>query len=365
MFKLTGVGLISATLLLAGCGGGGGGGSSSGLTYDGPTAAVVLSDETTADGIASTVVGMESSGATTFIDATGVISLGVATSPQGGAGTVDTSKLGTTAKQLAQRAFNTSSGISNLLTGLTDSQVQQCDLYSGSRGSVTVSMTVSNVDQYNNWIPTSGDTFSLTANNCYDGFSHELANGTVTFILATISSLDPVTGDPAEFAANFTFSNFKVTNTTTGDYDWLQGGFTAGFSGDGQNTPFVFSVTGSSMVVENMTAGATQTVRLTNFSFVDTIGLDGSFSLDHDYTVACTQLGGSVTVRMNPAFTIYSGDDNPTVGAVVVSGANGASIKLSAVDNLTAQIEYDLGGNGSYGDEAIDPALKLVYWADL
>jgi hypothetical protein len=49
----------------------------------------------------------------------------------------------------------------------------------------------------------------------------------------------------------------------------------------------------------------------------------------------------------------------------VITGAAGASIRLTAIDHLTALVDYDLGGDGLYGNEAIDPASKVVYWADL
>ncbi len=341
MLKQAGISLISASLLLAGCGGGSSSTSDNGLTYDGPTAAVVISDQTTADGVAGTVIGMESDGSTTFSDATGII-MGVSTNADSNS-TVNLSELGNMAKSFANRAFNNDGGLNNLLAGVTNTQTKQCATYNGSTGSATITLDLT-LDQNDNWVPTIGDSFSMTFSSCYDDLSQELVNGNVSMTLSAISTLDPVTGDPTEFAASFVFSNLKATDTTTSDYSWLEGGFTAGFSsGDGVTTSMVFSVSGNSMIVEDKTAGVTQKVRLTNFSFVDKLGVDGSFIIDHDYTVACTQLGGSVTVAMDPAFIIDAGANNPSSGVVVVTGANDAKIRLTAQSDATnVFIEYDI-----------------------
>jgi hypothetical protein len=342
MLKTQRIVLLSATLIATGCGGGGGGGDAS-LSYDGPTALVVISSEADGDSIASAVVSSEST-ATVLSDAAATIPVGIATTRSSHA--LSLSQLGNIAKQYADKAIAVPSS-SQLLAGVTNTQTDSC---SGG-GTVSFIVTKSVQNEVN-----AGDSFSITFNNCVVG--SDLTNGSVSLLL---SSYDQATGD---FAASFTFSDLKNTITSSGDYVWLNGGYTAGFSGDGSTTPLVASLSGNSLAVAERTGGVVEKARLSSFSFVDTLATNGDFSFDHDYTLASTGIGGTITVTTVTPFTVYSGDSYPTVGQVVASGAAGASIRLTAIDNLTALIEYDLGGDGLYGNETIDPASKVVNWAD-
>ncbi|MCW8919569.1 MAG: hypothetical protein OQL08_12255 [Gammaproteobacteria bacterium] len=348
-FTLLGTSLL---LALAGCGGGSGGDDVSSLTYDGPTAAIVISSEEEADAVASEVVSLEST-STVLSDATDItIPLGIAaTATDSGSSPFQLKSLGEMAKKYTALALKSEATAVDRLAGITESESQVC---SGG-GTVTVTVTYSDPAQL-----TAGDTFSLSFNNCIEG--SEKTHGALTL------SLDSFTLNPDEtlgdFAASYTFANLISTNTATGDYVWLNGAFSAGFSGDAISTALVITLSGNSLVMSERSGGVTEQARLTNFSFTDTLATNGDFSFDHDYTYASTSIGGSITVTTETPFIVYYGDSYPTVGQVVVSGAAGASIRLTAIDNLTALIEYDLGGDGLYGNETIDPASKMVNWAD-
>lgn len=334
--------LLGAALLVAGCGGDGGDAS---LSYDGPTALVAITSQADADSVAGSVVSSENP-STLLRDATASAPVGVTSSS--GARSFTLPPLGKLAKHYADAALAITPATASQLSGITNSQTDSC---SGG-GTRTRSETYSVQGETH-----AGDITSFTFNSCIEG--DFLTNGSASVLFSTY---DQATGD---FAASFTYSSLKTTTTASGDYVWLNGGYTAGFSGDRSTTPRVISLSGNSLVVAQRTGGVVEKARLTSFSFVDTLATNGDFSFDHDYTIASTGLGGTITVTTVTPFTVYSGDGYPTVGQVVASGAAGASVRLTAIDNLTAQIEYDLGGDGLYGNETIDPAAKVVNWADL
>jgi hypothetical protein len=259
--------------------------------------------------------------------------------------------LGELAKKYTALALRSETAAADLLGGITESDSQGC---SGS-GTVTVTASYSDPGQ-----PTAGDTFTLVFNNCIEG--SEKTHGGLAL------SLDSLTLNPdktlGDFTARYTFANLINTHTATGDYVWLNGAFSAGFSGDAISTALTVMLVGNSLVMSERSGGVTEQARLTSFSFTETLATNGDFLFDHDYTYASTGIGGSITVTTVTPFGVFAGDDYPTVGMVVIKGANNASVKLSAIDNITASIEYDLDGNGSYGDGA-DPLMKSVAWADL
>lgn len=349
MFKQTRIALLGIVVLLVGCGGGGGGSSSPNLSYDGPTGAVLINGSN-ADAIAGYAASQATSGELT--SATSNIPLGLSGPAAAGSGPQPSvHPLSELAKKYAAMALDRNTYSANLLPGVTESQSQDC---SGG-GTVTLTVTYADPNQ-----PSVGDRVSIIFINCVEG--SDRSNGTVTVVLKDVTvNPDQTLGD---FAADFTFSNLKITDLATGDYAWLNGGFTAGFTGDGQTTPLVFSLSGSSLVVEEKTGAVTEQALLSNFSFVDTVHLNGDLSYDHDFTIASTEIGGSVTVVTENPFTIYAPDSYPTVGQLVVTGANNASVKLTAVDNTSVTIEYDLDGNGTYGD-GTDPIQKTVAWSAL
>ena len=333
--------LLIAALIAAGCSDGK---LVASLNYTGPTALVAISSETDGDRVASSVVALEST-SSALSDAAAIVPIGVvATSsvPQFGL-----SSLGTLARQYANQALVTAPAGTTPLAGITTSKTNSC---SGG-GTVTLSATYSVQNEVN-----PGDTVSMTLSNCIQDTKQ--TNGIVSL---TISTFDQVTRN---FSASFAFTNLKTTTTSSGDYVWLHGGFTASFSGDGTTTPLVASLSGNALTVEERSSGVVTQAMLSNFSFADTLAINGDFSFDHNYTIASTRIGGSIVVATETPFIVYSGDSYPTVGRVVATGAAGASIRLSALDNLTALLEYDLGGDGIYGNETIDPASKVVNWAD-
>lgn len=353
MLKQTGIGLISASLLLAGCDNGSSGASN--LTYDGPTAPVAI-DATNAD----TVGGFASTQATSSAPGTSTTT-GV-TNASGGseAQQANLSLITRMTKKFADLTLATNTAGTNILSGVATTQTTAC---SGG-GTKTETATFNTNDPST---ITSGDTASIVFNNCTETDPNtgitENKNGSGTVTYTAYSYTDANTFN---YSASYIYDNLKITNISNGVYDWVNGTITqAAISQTGAGTPIVFSLSGDSMVSETNVSGVAQRTLLTNFSFANTI--DPSLfeiSLDNDFTVASGLIGGSVTVTTVIPFKISLFDSYPYAGQLTVTGVNGASVKLTVVDNTSVTLEYDFDGNGVYGD-GTDPLMKTVAWSAL
>lgn len=343
MLKHTGIGLISASLLLAGCGGGSS--STATTTYDGPTAVVVI-DETNADTLAGIAAEAALSGdiagsATSFV---GVSATPTTTSEQ----TRGPHILSKLAKQYADIALSTKSDSTQTLAGISESDTIECTY----GGSITMSATYSNPNTF-----TSGDKMSMVFNDCRETnevtYQLESMNGSMTLVF---SEMDLNTFD---FTAQFSFSDMKSVNMDTGDYSLLTGGFTASITGD-ETSSFVYSLYGKSLLLVEKTSGVTEQMYLTDFSFVDAMDSGWNLTFDHDFTIASTDIGGSIHVETTTPFKINYGDYYPSAGTVIVTGANAANIRLTALADATnVFIEYDMDGVSGY------ETSKTELWVNL
>ena len=360
MLKHAGISLISVSLLVAGCGGGSSsssGGGSDDLSYDGPTAAVVISDEATADSVTGIALSQENS--TVLQDSTTPLT-GVSVS--GNADTLQLNELPDLAQRLASLMLQTHSQSADMLAGITFAgNPEPCT----GGGTMTVTFTYSDPSQIS-LLDSMGGTFS----NCIELNSEknvlEKTNGSMRLVFASPTDILSPALTAADFSGAYTFTNMKVTNVSSNsqgylDYVWLDGGFSAFFSGDQIIPPYFSTVSGTALVAEERVNGVVQQSRLTNFIIDQSADVNGTTTISRTYTLACTCLGGSITVTTNAPFIIFLGDTYPTEGQAVIAGDN-ASIRLTALDNTWLRIEYDLGGDDIYGNEPIDPASKDVLW---
>ena len=57
---------------------------------------------------------------------------------------------------------------------------------------------------------------------------------------------------------------------------------------------------------------------------------------------------GYVDIETPTPFRTYSGDDNPSEGVMLLTGAEGAQIRLEAISNLQYEVTADLDGDGTF-----------------
>jgi len=119
----------------------------------------------------------------------------------------------------------------------------------------------------------------------------------------------------------------------------------------------VTSITGNSLTVQSNS----QTETTSNFSSmqtVDTSVMPEPYTLISSGTINSTLLGGVVTYSTPVTFQ-GMGTDNPFAGEFLVTGANGATIRLIALDSTNVRIDTDTNGDG-----VID-FMENTTWADI
>lgn len=332
-------------LMLAACGGGGGGGGSTALTpadvgYSGPTTGVEITTST-ADSVATetlaNALGLDLSGTTSSL------------MKVGGASKTGLPGLAGYTQQLMDRNLAQAPTHSKVLAGVTQTSTYYCsDDSTGGHGTIIYSADVADP---NASTPSAGDSYSMSANNCNE--SGLTLSGGFSFVVNSYSS--------SSHSTKVTYSNLKITQDSTGDYLLFNGAFTMAFGENGGT--ITASLTGDALMVEARTNGTVAMEAMSKFSFVDTLDSSLNMTLDHDYTFLSTVSGGAVTVTTTDPFLVYYGDSYPSSGQLVITGKNGASIRITAQASVV-QIEYDLDGNGTYGDNT-DPAPKTVAWTAL
>jgi len=88
-----------------------------------------------------------------------------------------------------------------------------------------------------------------------------------------------------------------------------------------------------------------------NLSYI-TVDISGTFyNPDHGFVMLTTEA----------LLEIVEADEHPRSGAIVIEGANGAKIRLTAIDNAFCRVEADTDGNGDYDDYLED----MIPWDDL
>ena len=98
--------------------------------------------------------------------------------------------------------------------------------------------------------------------------------------------------------------------------------------------------------------GGTTTETVTNFSTsqtVDTSVQPEPYTLSASGTVNSTALSGSVTYTTTVTFQ-GAGGGYPFAGEMLLTGANGATIRLIALDETNVRIETDTDGDGVVDD---------------
>jgi hypothetical protein len=333
---------LIAGLWLTGCGGGGGGGSStttaSDVGYAGTTEAVAMTDQASADAVAADTIASAIS-----MDLSGDIPL----SYKSGSSTSSVPGLAGFTQQMIDRALALPT--SSTLAGAIQTQTVQCSI----TGTITYT---ANVADPNASQPSAGDSVTMSASSCDEGFGSVL-NGSFSMTVLSFSS----TG----MSVNVAFSHFTTT-AASGDYSLLNGGFAMALNVDPNTNATTYSMIGDALLVEQSTGGVVKQQALSPFSLVDTIDASWNFTADHDYTFYSTNIGGGVTVTTTTPIFIFYGDYYPSSGVVVITGAGGASVRVTAIDNTLVQIDYDLDADGEYGDtDADDPASQTKNWYQL
>lgn len=344
---------LGVAMLATGCGGGGG--SSSGGSVSIPTAAVQITQTNAAEvakSANSSAQGMAKTGSSTA----GIV--GVVAQPSGFTHSVLDISLAKFAK-IRNLQLSQNGGAVGVIAGFPISG--PCAV------SGTMSMDIN--DANNNGTVDSGDTITMSLNQCDDGLG-TVDNGSMSFSISGLSGPLGGTGTPsAPLTASFTltFSNLSSYDQATMATDTINGDITFSTSDDGTNTTGIMY--GTSLSMSNSVDGAFLITNY-NISFTEAnvTGPSSPFSFSFSMTTASTIAGGSVTITTSPAFTGF-GNGNPTAGQMVITGANNSTLTMTAQSDGT-HVGIVVDDDGAAGPNApvtiTNPATGQDYtWADL
>jgi hypothetical protein len=322
---LTGTVVLSAAALLSACGGGGG--SDSGVTASAPVAVtsanagqVAGAGVNASDGLTGNTQGI----------------LGIVPAGLGSGSPTDVNVVETLIEYIRNAPQYPDAGVQ---PAAVLNENQNCD-----SGNISVSFN----DADNNLSLSTGDSVTMTANNCV--LSGVMIDGSISMGSVVVSGDQFAPPYSLQFSlqtAGFSVSAGAETVSMRG------AGTISELSNDGVS--FTSSFTGSGIEI---TAGG-ETLSLTNYLITETENqATGAYSYAINATISSTSLGGSVQVTTEVTF---SGTDplDPDSGKLVCVGAGNTSVTLTVIDSDNVQLDVDSDGDG------IVDATLMETWSSL
>jgi hypothetical protein len=201
-----------------------------------------------------------------------------------------------------------------------------------------------------------GDTINVVAAACNDGLG-ETVSGRMEITITDYSG-DILFGPTYRLEMRVLLIDFEVMTAT----DSIMSNGDSTVTIDTTGTPLItMSISGMAMTTESMTSTEVVSDFLTAQS-VDTSVTPGSepYTLTASGTVNSSQLAGKI-VFTTPVTFQGAGAAYPFSGEMLITGANGATIRLIALDAVNVRIETDADGDGE-----VDPdGTEDTTWADL
>jgi hypothetical protein len=317
--------VLSAALLLAACGGGGSG--DSGVSASQPVAV------TSANASEVAAAGLNASDGLTG-NSEGI--LGIVPAALGPSVSTDVNIVETLIGQIRKAPQYNTSGVHPAAV-LNESQ--NCD-----SGTINVSFN----DADNDLALSTGDTVSMTANNCV--FGGVSMNGSISMTNVVVS------GD--EFSPPYSLQFSLQTNgfSVSAGVETVSmrgAGTIAESSSDGISVTSTFSGAG----IEITAAG--ETLTLTDYQITETENLaTGAYSFSINATISSTSLGGSVRVTTD---IVFSGVDpfDPDAGQLTCVGENNSSVTLVVIDSVNVRLDVDVDGDGIVDDSSTEAWAAL------
>ena len=304
--------VVTATGLLVACGGGSGGGS-----VGTAAAAPVAVTSVNATQVASASLGA-SDGLTG--NTSGV--LGIVPAAVGATPSADVNIVETIIDQVRKAPQSGSSGVS---IAAVQNVNQNCD-----SGTLNVSFN----DSDNSATLTTGDSVSMSANNCT--FSGVTMNGTISISNVVVAG-DQIT---PPYSMQFTLATSGFSVSSGREIAALNGSSTISES-TSDGITFTTSSSGAGIQV---TAGG-ETLTLTNFQITEVENqATGAYSVDISATISSSLLGGSVTVTTDaPLSGVYPFEAD--AGQITCTGDN-SSVTITVIDSTSVQLDVDPDGDG-------------------
>jgi hypothetical protein len=197
-----------------------------------------------------------------------------------------------------------------------------------------------------------GDQINVDFMDCDEGLG-EVLNGRIEMTVVSFSG-DLLISAAYMMVMDVQLVDFEVTTAT----DSVLSNGDSRVTLDATGTPMIsISISGNSLT----TASTAATEVLTGFSTaqtVDTSTMPEPYTLTSSGDVVSSQLDGSISYATPVTFQ-GAGDGYPFAGELLITGANGTTTRLVALDATTVRIDTD-----SNGDEEIDSS-EVTTWDDI
>jgi len=303
--------------MVAACGGGGGGDSAAALQQ---TASAEIDSNNAAE-----IAGTTMDAALTSTEFDQLADLGVFGAPVTASATLAGSEAAVT---LARKTAQLQATTAEVSVG---PETTECPL----GGFMTVSAEIQNPETL-----TAGDSFSLSYMDCDFG-EGTVANGGIGF---TVSSFDgDLVSEQFELGFELNIDNLQmveVVENVTFDGDMSM-------SLNINATSTTVTVSGSSLSLTN----GVETFTLSDYSTVATVDesvFPTSFSVETSGYLMSSRFDGEVYFSTSATLQ-GSGEGHPGTGEFMVTGADGATVKVIPMDEQNVRLELDLDG-----DDAVD-----------
>jgi hypothetical protein len=307
--------LFLITAIVAGCGGSG----------DSSAPAAATANITRDNAIE--IAGATTDAAMASADLDELADFGNLFSPDGVAMSATDSSV-TLAKQTAQLQATTGSSTLAVTVGpeTTDCSVD---------GTMTISATIQNTETL-----TAGDTFSLNYVDCALG-DGTVANGGMNFTVSSFSG--DLGGNSFDLGFNIQVTQLELMSSV--ETITMHGDLSLSLNEGGTSTRIELS--GNSL---SLSTGV-DSFQLSQFSTVATVNLSvfpEAFTLESSGFLMSSAFDGEVRFSTTIALE-GNGQDNPVSGEFLITGAEGATIRVIPLDGLNVRLELDLDG-----DTAVD-----------
>lgn len=316
--------ITMSTALIAACGGGGGGNSTTVTAAPTATAALNSSNQN--------VVAQEV--ASTAFSATSSIS-------------TLTGAESTNENTLLNFAFSQLDSVDNYLVNAKNNAIlvgAMIEQTSNCAASGTTAISVSDTD--NSHTLSSGDTATFNFNNCNDGAN--TINGTFTLV---VNNMVGTYGSNA-YTSNATLT-FNTLTSTSGVANIVLNGPTSLIENVTGANSRTSTVSTPSLTMTATYAGVARSRTLGAYSATKTKAPNTTYGYTTSYsasgTVASSALSSQmVSFRTSTPFIALPGDTYPSSGVMIISGAAGSQIKLTALSASQVKEELDANGDGTY-----------------
>jgi hypothetical protein len=216
--------------------------------------------------------------------------------------------------------------------------------------SVSGSITTTVSDADNSQSLSSGDALTLTFNQCQDSGADVVSGG----MIFTIGSVTSAAAGNVQFSGSLAFVQLSDASGTR--LANIQGnvGVTAAIT----STSFQLALTvgANALTVTSSAPGYVDTivyepgmqlsVTATNGAVTQSdVTLNGSFT--------ASSIGGRVVVATVLPLRQLGTDADPSSGQVVVTGASGTHLRVTALSATSVQLELDANGDGTYESSGV------------